>query len=80
MPWRTFLTDPPPLSLQVNTAARMETSAKPGCVQLSSASAALLTEIHPAGLVLKQQGEMPVKGKVRGGGGMWGEGAFRRPS
>ena len=45
----------------------METSAKPGCVQLSSSAAALLTELRPPDLVLKPQGELAIKGKVRHG-------------
>ena len=45
----------------------METTARPGSVQLSSSAAALLSELRPPGLVLKPQGELAIKGKVRRG-------------
>ena len=42
----------------------METTASPGCVQLSAAAAALLSARKPTGLVLTSRGEMAIKGKV----------------
>ena len=50
---------------QVNTAARMETTSEPGCVQLSPSSADLLRRGLPTDLVLTPRGEIAVKGKVR---------------
>jgi len=48
----------------VNTAARMETSAEPGRVQLSAASADLLCAMLPPEIGLAPRGEISVKGKV----------------
>ena len=48
----------------VNTAARMETNAEPGRVQLSSSSADLLRACLPPDISLTPRGEISVKGKV----------------
>ena len=68
------LTSRPPLipRLQVNTAARMETTSTPGRVQLSPASAELLRLNLPDDLALQPRGQIAVKGKVRAPPG-WSE-------
>ena len=48
----------------VNTAARMETNAEPGRVQLSASSAELLKGHLPPDIGLTPRGEISVKGKV----------------
>ena len=53
------------LLLQVNTAARMETTSILGRVQLSGAAADLLRRNMPPDLALEPRGNIAVKGKVR---------------
>ena len=56
----------PPLqsALQVNTAARMETTSEPGRVQLSAAAASALEQHSCFDLGLVSRGERMIKGKV----------------
>ena len=61
-----FLTESltPLFGLQVNTAARMETTSEPGRVQLSEAAAGALKRLGCSDFGIVSRGKRMIKGKV----------------
>ena len=53
-----------PLRVQVNTAARMETTSEPGRVHLSEAAAGALKRLGSPDFGIVSRGERMIKGKV----------------